>query len=86
MRSHRDGEYRSEQGSELYSRFIIEEVLSSYCQRKIIVESNYRETKESVEVVYPDIDDVTFITEPPPRTIESTNEYINFLIRSLNDD
>lgn len=86
VRSHHDGEHRGERGSELYSRFIVEEVLSSYCQKKIVVESNYRETRESVEVVYPDIGDVTFITESSPRTIDSANEYINFLIRSLKSD
>ncbi len=86
VRTHRDGQHRCEQASELYSRFIVEELLSSYCKKNVVVESNYRESRETVESVYPDVNDVTFIREPTPRVLETDNEYIKFLIRSLKDD
>lgn len=86
VRTHRDGQYRHEQASELYSRFMVEELLSSYCKKSVVVESNYRETRETVKPVCPDVDDVTFIQESPARVLMSDNEYIKFLIRSLEDD
>lgn len=86
VRSHRDGQHRSEQASELYSRFMVEELLSSYCGKNVVVESNYRETRETVESVHPDVRDVTFVCESTPRALKSDNEYIKFLIRSLKDD
>jgi len=78
-------ELNTEEYSELYARFRVEELLSERTNALPKIESSYRTITPLGRHVHQDTDRITFVHDPQIKPKSSTHSYLNFLMEKFKD-